>query len=508
MNRRTFLSTTSKTLIAAGGAVSLHSFAAGSEPLSFKIDPDHRVANIPNDMMGLSYESTQLGDPSYFAPANTSLVELFRTLSPGGNLRLGGNTSEFTYFKSTPGVSAPAWSPKPTQPQELTPITPDALRNLRAFLDRTGWNCIYGLNLGTATPERVAEEAAAAIEILGPKLVYLQIGNEPNNYIRYKLRSDTWNEHAYLTEWLAFARAILKRTPDARLAGPDMGAESAWMQAFAKEAVAQLGPSLVAMSDHFYAAGPPTRPDVTLASLLTETRKIGHEMDVMRGAGALSKLPYRMTEVNSCYLGGKPGMSDTFGSALWAGDLSLKLIANGFSGVNFHGGSGKQIRASLGGTLPGDIVSRAAASDSYYTPIAGSQESGFTARPIFYGMMLAARLAGQVLLDSDSSRLRPEIAAYPALCPNNREMRIALFNKGQEECGLVVSTGKHLRRATALRLAGPAVNALSGTTLGGATVGAENKLTPVHEDALPGAGKDAFRITLPAYSAALVTATW
>lgn len=508
MNRRRFLSTTSKTLMAATGAISLRAFAAGNNPLVFRIDPEHRVTDIPQDVIGLSYESTQLGNPDYFAPTNTNLIALFRTLSLSGSLRLGGNTSEFTYFKSRQDTPSPAWSPKSTQPKELTPITPQALRNLRGFLDRTGWNCIYGLNLGTSTPERAVEEAAAAIEILGPKLQYMQIGNEPNNYIRYKLRGNTWNEQAYLGEWVTFARAIIKRTPRARFAGPDMGAEYRWMQAFAKEAVLQLGTNLVAMSDHFYAAGPPTNPEVTLAALLSETGKIGHEMGVMHEAGQLSKLPYRMTEVNSCYLGGKPGMSDTFGSALWAGDLTLNLVTHGFCGVNFHGGGGRQIRASLGGEMPGDSVAKAAADDSYYTPIAGNLESGFSARPIFYGMKLAEQLAGQILLASDSSGLKPEIAAYPALCRNERAMKAVLFNKGPEEQEIVVVTKRPLKHADALRLAAPALTALVGVSFGRAVVDTDGTLTTAKGENLRCRSKDSFEIVLPPYSAALVTAKW
>jgi hypothetical protein len=67
-------------------------------------------------------------------------------------------------------------------------------------------------------------------------------------------------------------------------------------------------------------------------------------------------------------------------------------------GVNLHGGGSKQIRDSLGGHLPGESLDPTAATvakeGSFYTPVAGSRESGFKARPVFYGMMLAGQLAG------------------------------------------------------------------------------------------------------------------
>ena len=45
-------------------------------------------------------------------------------------------------------------------PHALTAITPEAIDQLAGFLDAAGWSLIYGLNLGTGTPQRAAEEAA------------------------------------------------------------------------------------------------------------------------------------------------------------------------------------------------------------------------------------------------------------------------------------------------------------------------------------------------------------
>ena len=64
--------------------------------ISLAIDPAIRIAKVPTDFMGLSYESGQLAYPDFFSPGNAALIEMFRTLSPAGVLRLGGNLSEFT----------------------------------------------------------------------------------------------------------------------------------------------------------------------------------------------------------------------------------------------------------------------------------------------------------------------------------------------------------------------------------------------------------------------------
>ena len=55
----------------------------------------------------------------------------------------------------------------------------------------------------------------------------------------------------------------------------------------------------------------------------------------------------RMTEGNTCYRGGKPGVSDVFAAALWAADYSLLLASNQYSGIHLHGGTGKSVADSV-----------------------------------------------------------------------------------------------------------------------------------------------------------------
>jgi hypothetical protein len=64
----------------------------------------------------------------------------------------------------------------------MTAIEPAAIDHLAGFLKATGWNAIFGLKLGTGTPERAAEESAYVARTLGSRLLYFQIGNEPEYY--------------------------------------------------------------------------------------------------------------------------------------------------------------------------------------------------------------------------------------------------------------------------------------------------------------------------------------
>jgi len=500
MNRRNFcLSSVSAAALLRS---SLGVAQGTPESLALQVHTEE-VGRISPDMIGLSYESTQLGDASFFAAANKTLVSLFHTLSSRGVLRLGGNTSEFTYFAAGSNTAAPPWSPRPTQPAKLTPITPLALRNLREFLEATDWDCIYGLNLGTGTPARAAQEAVAVTEALGPRLKYLQIGNEPNNYIRYLLRPDTWNERTYYNEWSTFAQAILQRLPNAKLGGPDMGADRPWMQLMATEGVRDFGANLVEITDHFYAEGPPSSPASTIDNLLNNT-KINHEIDVMVEAGATSHLPYRMTEVNSCYSGGKPLVSDTLASALWAAELTLRLASLGFCGVNFHGGSAKLIKASLGGQLPGDDIASKEANDSYYTPIGGDAANGYTAKPIFYGMLFASQVCNTTLLRTSFSKPQETISAYAMKSAGHESMQVALFNKGAVDVEIALSAGPSNRKAVVQRLRGPSITAITDVKFGGATVDETGNWKPKEVEKLAVARDGHMRIAVPRSSAALI----
>jgi hypothetical protein len=269
--RRTFLST---ALLA-----SVRSAFTSSE-VTLVLDPERPLASMPADYNGLSYETSQLSEPDFFSASNKSLVALFRLLSPQGVLRLGGNSSDFCWWKTSASAKAPALKPPPGplehnwMPHALTAITPEAVDQLAGFLDATGWTLIYGLNLGTGTPQRAAEEAAYVAKKIGGRLQYLQIGNEPEYYRdpNNRLRPPTWNFAAYLAQWLQFARAVCARVRGAKLGGPDVGSNADWVASFARQAPLELKGSIVACTGHYDAMGPPDDPTVNLERLLRPIR--------------------------------------------------------------------------------------------------------------------------------------------------------------------------------------------------------------------------------------------
>src|SRR5215475_2954542 len=139
LTRRRFLATAACTLAAAR----LGAQGQGKLRVTLSVPAEATGPHMPVDFVGLSYEVQQLTEPSFFSAQNTGLVREFKALSSNGVLRLGGNTSEFAYWKPTPGSAEPVHS----QVREVTgepkaqyyPMTAEAVRNLAQFLEATGW---------------------------------------------------------------------------------------------------------------------------------------------------------------------------------------------------------------------------------------------------------------------------------------------------------------------------------------------------------------------------------
>src|ERR1700691_2713883 len=197
LTRRRFIATTACTVAAAR----LHVHGQSNARVALSIPKEATGPRIPMDFVGLSYEVQQLADPTFFSAQNGGLIREFKALSSTGVLRLGGNTSEFAYWKPKPD------SPEPEHPQvrevvgepkaQYYAVTVEAVRNLAEFLRAAGWTCVYGIGMGTNTPARAAEEAAFVAATLGDRLQYLQIGNEPDLFDRHLRDPKAWSAKTY-----------------------------------------------------------------------------------------------------------------------------------------------------------------------------------------------------------------------------------------------------------------------------------------------------------------------
>jgi hypothetical protein len=164
-----------------------------------------------------------------------------------------------------------------------------------------------------------------------------------------------------------------------------------------------------------------------------------------------SELKVRMAETNSVYEGGKPGISDTLGAALWGIDLMFTLARSGWLGINFHGGGG-----------------------NYYSPMAQTLSGPFEPRPLYYAMLLFA-YAGRgslVPIHGQGTSLR----AF-AIRGTGNERRVVLVNKDLAKNVLVrIATEGH--KATVLRLTAPSAESKTSITFGGASIDSNGHWAP------------------------------
>lgn len=442
-SRRRFLAAAALSLAAAR----LRAGTGAPTQVSLAIPAQANGPHMPADFIGLSYEVEQLEDPAFFSAANTGLVRAFKTISPRGVLRLGGNTSEFAWWKPAPD------SPEPGHPHtrevvgepktHYYPVTPEAVRNLASFLEETGWTCLYGINMGTNTPARAAQEAEFVAKTLGARLQYFQVGNEVDLFSPRLRDPQTWSAKTYLSEWLAFARAIAARVPGAKVGMPDIAGHMSWLTEIA-DMWSGIGnpPHVTTLTHHYYFGGPATDPDVNIPNLLgpAATAKVQSMADTAAAAAVKMGVRHRLTEGNTCYRGGKPGVSDVFAAAIWAADYSLLLASNGYSGINLHGGSGGSVASSVGGFFPGDQILKdqgatpeqiAAHPHPFYTPIA-SFGSAYVLEPVAYGLKFAGSLCdGTFILADLTAKLQAagvNAAAHAAKFADGR-ISVIVLNK-------------------------------------------------------------------------------
>jgi hypothetical protein len=440
-----------REFVAAAGAFALCG-AARADGASVA-DPGEGVT-VPADFLGLSYETPQLYNPAYFAPSNRALVETIRAISPHGVLRFGGSLSAYTRWRREGASFASAkeehaiatqrnWEWKLLDPAlagsdpQAGVITPRALYTLRGFLDATGWRCIYGLNFGSGSIERAVDEADHVVRILGPRLLCLQLGNEVDFWAGNPLlRGDPYSFEHYWREYQTFVSAIRSRRPSAPFAGPDVAQNLDWIARYAERA---RGQALFA-SGHFYAMGPASDPAMNAERLLAPANpKLDQQMAAVAAMTSKTGMRFRLTEANSCFGGGEPGVSDAFASALWGADFLLSAASAGYLGVDLHGG----------GT-------------GYYTPIA-AEPAGPTPRPIFHAMRFASPFAGARLWRYP---LAGTANASAFLGKRGGERLLAVVNKSAAPLSVPATALRELGpKRSALLLHAPALDDRTGTRL-------------------------------------------
>ena len=470
LNRREFLAAS-----AMAGFAGLAGSSRAAEPATsaarLTLMPEKVLGRIPADFIGLGYEISSVGQRGLLSGTNHRLIRFVRTLGDAGVIRIGGDTSDSAHWSSdAPAISAP----------KGTVVNKAVISDLGEFLRATGWKLIWGLNLGSGTANEAVEEAQAVADAAGSSLLAFEIGNEPDLFVPAHRRKG-FGYADFLGEYRRLKKLIRARLPAAPFAGPDVASATDWVPRFARDE----GSDLKLLTHHYYAQGPPRSESTTIENLLAGKTGLEKWLERIAPAAEAAHLPYRFCEVNSCYHGGKPGVSDSFASALWVLDLMFTLASHGSAGINIETGINQLGRVSD------------------YSPIYPMGKDGYVARPIYYGMLAFARAGNGRLIGCELVAGDLNVKAYSVVAEDGTR-RVTLINKELTRPMKVrVIAGGKVRTATVARLVARSASSQDGVSLCGAVVDADGRWTPAPPDHLNVQNAE-FDVDLPSASAAIV----
>ncbi len=411
------------------------------------------------NFIGLGYEMSSAARLGLLSTRNEPYVRLLRNLGPGGVLRFGGIVADFTSYVPDGEFAAEA---------KHTVVTGGSLRQLRGFLDATGWSTIWSVNFGRGSLDEAIAEARDVSRILGPKLLAIELGNEVENYGHgtAPLRPPPYSYDTYRAEYTRWRTAMLAAVPGLRFAAPDSAASVEWVERMAADAHAHTPGDVQLLTTHYYRGGQKLG---TAGQLLQPDAELKSNLVRLREASRKSGIPWRMCETNSFYGGGRPGVSDTLAGALWTLDYMLLLAQYGCAGVNIETGVNQL----------GFISS--------YSPVQDDGAGRNTAGAPYYGMLAFAVAAAGV---SNVFAVEPlgggtGVTAY-ALGSGERVRSVVLINKSADANARVSLAGLHMHGATAMRLTGPSLDSKTGVTFGGAAVAVNGEWTPGRTEPVAG----------------------
>jgi hypothetical protein len=472
----------------SGGAAGFAGATAALVTIGSSADGKH----VPASFLGVSTEYWALPLFERHGKLLERVLSLLKV--PGAGplvLRIGGTSADVTF-----------WDPSARPlPKWAFGVTREWFTRTAALLRRTGARVILDLNLLTDTPLVASRLASAGLTSLPRGSVLgFEIGNEPDLYSRAHWEAavsgprfdrppfpNAISPGTYVHDFASYGTSLTRVAPGVPLLGPAAaypGQDPNWISTLLRTPRRDLG----IVSAHLYpysACATPTSPSYpTIARLLSArattapARAIGPTVSLAHRAG----VPVRVTELNSVTCGGRPGVSDTFATALWAPDALFELLHAGVDGVNVH------VRESA---LNGAFALR---------------NRGLIARPLLYGLMMFVRTLGPDAQLIPASVRAPGSANLKvwAVHVDGGRLHVLLINKSNRAATARVELPQN-GPASVERLLAPTANSRSGVTLNGQWLGADGRWRGrgSHETITPTRG--GYRVTVPALSAALLT---
>ncbi|KAI0082446.1 glycoside hydrolase family 79 protein [Panus rudis PR-1116 ss-1] len=318
--------------------------------------PSNNVTVVYPNFLGISLELSFI---NYYFGNNSNEVPLpfinylssIKSPDRPVRLRLGGNSMDSSTYVPTQQEITQFTNPNANsndQPVNYGPALFDVMNKVSDSVG--GAEYLIGLSLREPNNSNIPLLAGDAQKALGDRLDAFLLGNEPDLYTRHGQRPymANYSVNDYIGDyWVVFNN--LGHTPQGdvlsadKIAGPTICCAwdlepvltSGWLDQFnnrLKYITLQhypqdnCGPTHKFQLDYYLAHAN--------AVSLAQWQQPG--LQLLASTPADSRKPLLMDEFSSASCGGIPGISDTFGAALWTVDYSLQMASVGYSGAYLH----------------------------------------------------------------------------------------------------------------------------------------------------------------------------
>jgi hypothetical protein len=473
----------------------LASVGRGAKQVTVTLAPSGRTVALPRSFFGLSIETWTVRDVVRRLALYERALALLRVPGDGAQiLRVGGDSTDQTYWHAALPPGRP-WAFK---------VTRRWLSDLGTIVRGSQLHVIVGLNAIAHAPRMAAAFARATIRSLPPRSVIgFEVGNEPDLYhhrygnafpaaLRWArtpaLRANVYTADFYDTTFQSYAIALRTVAPRVPLLGPAVAnpwRARGWLTAIVdgdRNSLGVLSAHRYPLSACYHHAS--YRPFPTIARLLGERASAGMADSVEHAVAYAhrNRLRFRLTEFNSVTCGGRPGVSNTFATALWGPDALFELLRTGVDGVNLH------VRT--------DTVNAPYRIDS----------RGFYARPAMYGLIMFVRALGP------GARLTPIVMHRPiahvkvwAVRTAGGQLHVLAIDKSARPVRLALALRGASGPASVQRLLAPSVRDQHGVTLAGQRLNARGQWVGQRVVETLRRHRGVYRLALPRFSAALIS---
>ncbi|KAJ7227458.1 hypothetical protein GGX14DRAFT_419682 [Mycena pura] len=304
------------------------------------------------------------------------------------------------------------------------------LANVSSLLN-VQWYLGIPLNDTTNLRLAIAEFGEA---ILGDSVIGYQVGNEPDEYAKHDKRPPTYDQADYSREF-GIVDAALRADPnvpvvDGKLLGPSVSGpwtpQSVWDVGFLTDHHESLAAISMMRYPHTSCSSPGKQrdPQDLFPSYLNHTASQIIVADYLSSTALAQtyNLPFVMIETNTASCGGFPGISNSFGGAIFLLDYALQMASSNFTNAMLH-------------------VSGQGVYYNPFTPPPTNQTSfrNWTVGAPYYAVLAVAETFGKSnksqiidLQTNDNNIFTPGYAIYDAGVLS----RLALFNYVTDPSGL------------------------------------------------------------------------